>query len=82
MFFSHQELLSLAKRKRSDSEEKEPPVSKPTASSDSETSDSDDEVSRLCCQWTFYGLFVWVYLCDGNMEDMDVSYSMFSLLML
>uniref|UniRef100_A0A8D0L1S9 RNA polymerase-associated protein RTF1 homolog n=1 Tax=Sphenodon punctatus TaxID=8508 RepID=A0A8D0L1S9_SPHPU len=38
-----QELLSLAKRKRSDSEEKEPPVSKPTASSDSETSDSDDE---------------------------------------
>ncbi|NWQ63294.1 RTF1 protein, partial [Neopipo cinnamomea] len=40
-----QELLSLAKRKRSDSEEKEPPVSKPTASSDSETSDSDDEVS-------------------------------------
>lgn len=44
-YFSHQELLSLAKRKRSDSEEKEPPVSKPTASSDSETSDSDDEVS-------------------------------------
>lgn len=43
--FLHQELLSLAKRKRSDSEEKEPPVSKPTASSDSETSDSDDEVS-------------------------------------
>ncbi|KAJ7403154.1 RNA polymerase-associated protein RTF1 like protein [Pitangus sulphuratus] len=39
-----QELLSLAKRKRSDSEEKEPPVSKPTASSDSETSDSDDEI--------------------------------------
>ncbi|OXB61153.1 hypothetical protein ASZ78_008437 [Callipepla squamata] len=38
-----QELLSLAKRKRSDSEEKEPPASKPTASSDSETSDSDDE---------------------------------------
>uniref|UniRef100_A0A2K5QTG4 RNA polymerase-associated protein RTF1 homolog n=1 Tax=Cebus imitator TaxID=2715852 RepID=A0A2K5QTG4_CEBIM len=41
-----QELLSLAKRKRSDSEEKEPPVSQPAASSDSETSDSDDE-------WTF-----------------------------
>ncbi|KAK2103773.1 RNA polymerase-associated protein rtf1 [Saguinus oedipus] len=40
------ELLSLAKRKRSDSEEKEPPVSQPAASSDSETSDSDDE-------WTF-----------------------------
>ncbi|MEE6491957.1 hypothetical protein FKM82_016439 [Ascaphus truei] len=38
-----QELLSLAKRKRSDSEEKEPPVSKPAATSDSETSDSDDE---------------------------------------
>ncbi|XP_036301399.1 RNA polymerase-associated protein RTF1 homolog isoform X2 [Pipistrellus kuhlii] len=41
-----QELLSLAKRKRSDSEEKEPPVSQPAASSDSETSDSGDE-------WTF-----------------------------
>ncbi|KAJ1079259.1 hypothetical protein K5549_018686, partial [Capra hircus] len=41
-----QELLSLAKRKRSDSEEKEPPVSQPAASSDSETSNSDDE-------WTF-----------------------------
>uniref|UniRef100_A0A452U729 RNA polymerase-associated protein RTF1 homolog n=1 Tax=Ursus maritimus TaxID=29073 RepID=A0A452U729_URSMA len=40
------ELLSLAKRKRSDSEEKEPPVSQPAASSDSETSNSDDE-------WTF-----------------------------
>ncbi|KAM4662416.1 RNA polymerase-associated protein RTF1 homolog [Discoglossus pictus] len=38
-----QELLSLAKRKRSDSEEKEPPASKPAATSDSETSDSDDE---------------------------------------
>ncbi|XP_059551942.1 RNA polymerase-associated protein RTF1 homolog [Myotis daubentonii] len=38
-----QELLSLAKRKRSDSEEKEPPVSRPAASSDSETSDSDGE---------------------------------------
>uniref|UniRef100_A0A6B2F361 RNA polymerase-associated protein RTF1 homolog n=1 Tax=Bothriechis nigroviridis TaxID=88079 RepID=A0A6B2F361_BOTNI len=38
-----QELLSLAKRKRGDSEEKEAPVSKPTASSDSETSDSDIE---------------------------------------
>ncbi|OWK09270.1 RTF1, partial [Cervus elaphus hippelaphus] len=37
------ELLSLAKRKRSDSEEKEPPVSQPAASSDSETSNSDDE---------------------------------------
>ncbi|KAL7992441.1 hypothetical protein Chor_016697 [Crotalus horridus] len=37
------ELLSLAKRKRGDSEEKETPVSKPTASSDSETSDSDIE---------------------------------------
>uniref|UniRef100_A0A5S6P2Z3 TBCC domain-containing protein 1 n=1 Tax=Xenopus tropicalis TaxID=8364 RepID=A0A5S6P2Z3_XENTR len=38
-----QELLSLAKRKRSDSEEKEQPISKPAATSDSETSDSDDE---------------------------------------
>ncbi|XP_042307914.1 RNA polymerase-associated protein RTF1 homolog isoform X1 [Sceloporus undulatus] len=38
-----QELLSLAKRKRGDSEEKETPASKPTASSDSETSDSDVE---------------------------------------
>ncbi|XP_074121686.1 RNA polymerase-associated protein RTF1 homolog [Sminthopsis crassicaudata] len=38
-----QELLSLAKRKRSDSEEKEQPVSQPAAASDSETSDSDDE---------------------------------------
>nr|XP_033807645.1 RNA polymerase-associated protein RTF1 homolog [Geotrypetes seraphini] len=38
-----QELLSLAKRKRSDSEEKEQPVTKPSASSDSETSDSGDE---------------------------------------
>uniref|UniRef100_A0A6I8STD8 RNA polymerase-associated protein RTF1 homolog n=1 Tax=Xenopus tropicalis TaxID=8364 RepID=A0A6I8STD8_XENTR len=39
-----QELLSLAKRKRSDSEEKEQPISKPAATSDSETSDSDDEL--------------------------------------
>nr|XP_014354064.1 PREDICTED: RNA polymerase-associated protein RTF1 homolog [Latimeria chalumnae] len=38
-----QELLSLAKRKRSDSEEKETPAVKPSASSDSETSDSGDE---------------------------------------
>ncbi|XP_051942920.1 RNA polymerase-associated protein RTF1 homolog [Hippocampus zosterae] len=38
-----QELLSLAKRKRVDSGEQEEPVSKPAASSDSETSDSDDE---------------------------------------
>ncbi|XP_073422858.1 RNA polymerase-associated protein RTF1 homolog [Dendrobates tinctorius] len=44
-----QELLSLAKRKRSDSEEKEQPVSKPAATSDSETSDSDDE-------WTVGGV--------------------------
>lgn len=47
VFVFYQELLSLAKRKRGDSEEKEAPVSKPTASSDSETSDSDIEVS-LC----------------------------------
>lgn len=39
-----QELLSLAKRKRVDSGEQEEPVSKPAASTDSETSDSDDEV--------------------------------------
>ncbi|XP_040188056.1 RNA polymerase-associated protein RTF1 homolog [Rana temporaria] len=38
-----QELLTLAKRKRGSSEEKELPVSKPAASSDSETSDSGDE---------------------------------------
>ncbi|KAJ8411930.1 hypothetical protein AAFF_G00155680 [Aldrovandia affinis] len=38
-----QELLSLAKRKRVDSDEQEEPASKPTASTDSETSDSDDE---------------------------------------
>ncbi|KAJ8289663.1 hypothetical protein GJAV_G00003890 [Gymnothorax javanicus] len=38
-----QELLSLAKRKRVDSEEQEEPASKPNASTDSETSDSDDE---------------------------------------
>uniref|UniRef100_A0A3Q2YD83 RNA polymerase-associated protein RTF1 homolog n=1 Tax=Hippocampus comes TaxID=109280 RepID=A0A3Q2YD83_HIPCM len=38
-----QELLSLAKRKRVDSGEQEEPVSKPAASSDSETSDSGDE---------------------------------------
>ncbi|KAM9786348.1 RNA polymerase-associated protein RTF1 homolog [Syngnathus typhle] len=38
-----QELLSLAKRKRVDSGEQEEPMSKPTASTDSETSDSDDE---------------------------------------
>ncbi|XP_061649976.1 RNA polymerase-associated protein RTF1 homolog isoform X1 [Phyllopteryx taeniolatus] len=38
-----QELLSLAKRKRVDSGEQEEPVSKPAASTDSETSDSDDE---------------------------------------
>ncbi|KAM3919229.1 RNA polymerase-associated protein RTF1 homolog [Leptodactylus fuscus] len=44
-----QELLSLAKRKRSDSEEKEQPASKPAATSDSETSDSDDE-------WTVGGV--------------------------
>ncbi|XP_028837928.1 RNA polymerase-associated protein RTF1 homolog [Denticeps clupeoides] len=38
-----QELLSLAKRRRGDSDEQEEPVSKPAASTDSETSDSDDE---------------------------------------
>ncbi|KAM9294450.1 RNA polymerase-associated protein RTF1 homolog [Gastrophryne carolinensis] len=38
-----EELLTLAKRKRGSSEEKEQPVSKPAASSDSETSDSGDE---------------------------------------
>ncbi|KAL7380762.1 hypothetical protein ABVT39_023617 [Epinephelus coioides] len=38
-----QELLSLAKRKRVDSGDQEEPVSKPAASTDSETSDSDDE---------------------------------------
>ncbi|XP_036397673.1 RNA polymerase-associated protein RTF1 homolog [Megalops cyprinoides] len=38
-----QELLSLAKRKRVDSDEQEEPASKPAASTDSETSDSDDE---------------------------------------
>lgn len=64
--FSHQELLSLAKRKRSDSEEKEPPVSKPTASSDSETSDSDDEVSLSCRQWNYCGLYVWLYLSSES----------------
>uniref|UniRef100_A0AAY4DGU9 RNA polymerase-associated protein RTF1 homolog n=1 Tax=Denticeps clupeoides TaxID=299321 RepID=A0AAY4DGU9_9TELE len=37
------ELLSLAKRRRGDSDEQEEPVSKPAASTDSETSDSDDE---------------------------------------
>uniref|UniRef100_A0A8C4GMQ0 RNA polymerase-associated protein RTF1 homolog n=1 Tax=Dicentrarchus labrax TaxID=13489 RepID=A0A8C4GMQ0_DICLA len=41
--FSCHELLSLAKRKRVDSGEQEEPVSKPAASTDSETSDSDDE---------------------------------------
>lgn len=34
----------MAKRKRVDSGENEEPVSKPAASTDSETSDSDDEV--------------------------------------
>lgn len=38
-----QELLSLAKRKRVDSGEQDEPVTKPAASTDSETSDSDDE---------------------------------------
>ncbi|KAJ8341074.1 hypothetical protein SKAU_G00333650 [Synaphobranchus kaupii] len=38
-----QELLSLAKRKRVDSDEQEDQASKPAASTDSETSDSDDE---------------------------------------
>ncbi|XP_047202141.1 RNA polymerase-associated protein RTF1 homolog isoform X2 [Girardinichthys multiradiatus] len=38
-----QELLSLAKRKRVDSGEQDEPVNKPAASTDSETSDSDDE---------------------------------------
>uniref|UniRef100_A0A674MNB5 RNA polymerase-associated protein RTF1 homolog n=1 Tax=Takifugu rubripes TaxID=31033 RepID=A0A674MNB5_TAKRU len=37
------ELLSLAKRKRVDAGEQDEPVSKPAASTDSETSDSDDE---------------------------------------
>lgn len=45
--FIFQELLSLAKRKRVDSEEPEEPVSKPAASTDSETSDSDDEVLHV-----------------------------------
>lgn len=44
--FSLQELLSLAKRKRVDSGEHEEPVNKPAASTDSETSDSDDEVRQ------------------------------------
>ena len=48
-----QALLSLAKRKRTDSDEQDEPVSKPTAaaaaSTDSETSDSDDEVGSLRC---------------------------------
>lgn len=39
-----QELLSLAKRKRVDAGEQDEPVNKPAASTDSETSDSDDEV--------------------------------------
>ncbi|XP_055022502.1 RNA polymerase-associated protein RTF1 homolog, partial [Boleophthalmus pectinirostris] len=39
----HQELLTLAKRKRVDSGDQDEPVSKPAASTDSETSDSDDE---------------------------------------
>ncbi|XP_012727700.2 RNA polymerase-associated protein RTF1 homolog isoform X1 [Fundulus heteroclitus] len=38
-----QELLSLAKRKKVDSGEQEEPANKPAASTDSETSDSDDE---------------------------------------
>ncbi|KAJ0008644.1 hypothetical protein NQD34_016059 [Periophthalmus magnuspinnatus] len=38
-----QELLTLAKRKRVDSGDQDEPVSKPAASTDSETSDSDDE---------------------------------------
>uniref|UniRef100_A0A1A8ING2 RNA polymerase-associated protein RTF1 homolog n=1 Tax=Nothobranchius kuhntae TaxID=321403 RepID=A0A1A8ING2_NOTKU len=38
-----EELMSLAKRKRVDSGEQDEPVNKPTASTDSETSDSDDE---------------------------------------
>uniref|UniRef100_H3DPW0 RNA polymerase-associated protein RTF1 homolog n=1 Tax=Tetraodon nigroviridis TaxID=99883 RepID=H3DPW0_TETNG len=38
-----QELLSLAKRKRVDAGEQDEPVNKPAASTDSETSDSDDE---------------------------------------
>lgn len=36
----------MAKRKRVDSGEQEEPVSKPAASTDSETSDSDDEVRQ------------------------------------
>lgn len=39
-----QELLSLAKRKRVDAGEQDEPANKPAASTDSETSDSDDEV--------------------------------------
>lgn len=45
-----QELLSLAKRKRVDAGEQDEPVNKPAASTDSETSDSDDEVKlRFFC---------------------------------
>lgn len=48
-----QELLSLAKRKRVDSGEQEEPVSKPAASTDSETSDSDDEVTEKILLFKF-----------------------------
>lgn len=44
MISQFQELLSLAKRKRVDAGEQDEPVNKPAASTDSETSDSDDEV--------------------------------------
>ncbi|XP_072314309.1 RNA polymerase-associated protein RTF1 homolog isoform X1 [Eucyclogobius newberryi] len=50
-----QELLTLAKRKRVDSGEQDEPVSKPAASTDSETSDSDDEATSSSYEWTVGG---------------------------
>lgn len=49
----------MAKRKRVDTDEQEEPVSKPAASTDSETSDSDDEVQLspfmvyFCITWDY-----------------------------
>lgn len=57
-----QELLSLAKRKRVDSDEQDEPVSKPAASTDSETSDSDDE-------WTVGGTKVKKKVKQGKGTD-------------
>ena len=52
----------MAKRKRVDSGDQEEPVSKPAASTDSETSDSDDEVRQ-----SGYSLGALVVIMDNHL---------------